>query len=101
MKPKVKPSVTLPSQLTSSSSMVKMVRFAATPSLVEDDLTSLLQICNTSMAHQNGGGGGGGASTGAGHWWSKPSEEPFKIQELNEDIYGDFMLRGLKIANQR
>ena len=100
MKPKVKPSVTLPSQLTSSSSssMVKMVRFAATPSLVEDDLTSLLQICHTSMAHEKGGGT---SARSAGHWWSKPSEEPFKIQELNEDIYGDFMLRGLKIANQR
>ena len=97
MKPKVKPSVTLPSQLTSSSSMVKMVRFAATPSLVEDDLTSLLQICHTSMAHEKSGT----SARSAGHWWSKPSEEPFKIQELNEDIYGDFMLRGLKIANQR
>ena len=50
------------------------------------------------MAHEKGGGT---SARSAGHWWSKPSEEPFKIQELNEDIYGDFMLRGLKIANQR
>ena len=58
---------------------------------------------NVNKQLQNGGGGGAGAGGGsAGHWWSKPStEEPFKIQELNEDIYGDFMLRGLKIANQR
>ena len=50
------------------------------------------------MAHEKSGGT---SARSAGHWWSKPSEEPFKIQELNEDIYGDFMLRGLKIANQR
>ena len=49
------------------------------------------------MAHEKSGT----SARSAGHWWSKPSEEPFKIQELNEDIYGDFMLRGLKIANQR
>ena len=56
--------------------------------LVEDDLTSLLQICNTSMAHQSG------------HWLIKSAnEEHATIPE--EDIYGDLMARGLKIGNQR
>ena len=101
MKPKLKPTVT-PSQLAAASSSssggggpsasanssMKMVRFAATPSLVEDDLHSLLQICNSSLAHHQQNG----------HWWAKSVQERSPTEE---DIYGELMHSGLKINNQR
>lgn len=66
---------------------MKVVRFAATPSLVNEDLTSLLEICNKSMVHQN--------------WpWQKKSHE-FVPEECAEEIYADLRKRGLKINNQR
>ena len=101
MKPKLKPTVT-PSQLVAASSStggaggpsasanssMKMVRFAATPSLVDDDLHSLLQICNSSLAHHQQNG----------HWWAKSIQERTPTEE---NIYGELKHRGLKINNQR
>ena len=75
MKPKVRPSVP----------DMKVVRFAATPSLVNEDLTSLLEICNKSMAHQ--------------HWAWKNYDPIFPSRD--EDIYADLRRRGLKVNNQR
>ena len=75
MKPKVRPSVP----------DMKVVRFAATPSLVNEDLTSLLEICNKSMAHQ--------------HWAWKNYDPIFPSRD--EDIYADLRRRGLKVKNQR
>ena len=86
MKPKVRPSnggggV---STNTNNNSEMKVVRFAATSSLVKEDLTSLLEICNKSMVHQN---------------WPWKKCEPYVPND--EEIYSDLRKRGLKIKNQR
>ena len=50
MKPKIKPAVT-PSQLAVASSSVKMVRFAATPSLgIVSNYTSILTIFDHNLS---------------------------------------------------
>lgn len=78
MKPKV-------SKLGSSETSMKIVRFAATPSLVDQDLTSLVEICNKSQFH-------------SGNWKAQKSA----IEECTEEnIYSELKLKGLKINNQR
>ena len=87
MKPKVRPSNGASSggnSSTNSGSETKVVRFAATSSLVKEDLTSLLEICNKSMVHQN---------------WPWKKCEPYVPND--EEIYTDLRKRGLKIKNQR
>ena len=94
MKPKVRPTNSgvsgesgksgQNSHTNSGTSEVKMVRFAATSSLVKEDLTSLLEICNKSMVHQN---------------WPWKKCEPYVPND--EEIYSDLRKRGLKIKNQR
>ena len=92
MKPKVRPTnsgggdsgKSGNSHNNSGNSEVKMVRFAATSSLVKEDLTSLLEICNKSMVHQN---------------WPWKKCEPYVPND--EEIYSDLRKRGLKIKNQR
>lgn len=92
MKPKVRPTNSGVSgdsgksgnSHNSGNSEVKMVRFAATSSLVKEDLTSLLEICNKSMVHQN---------------WPWKKCEPYVPND--EEIYSDLRKRGLKIKNQR
>ena len=86
MKPKVRPSNGGGGVSTNNnnSSEIKVVRFAATSSLVKEDLTSLLEICNKSMVHQN---------------WPWKKCEPYVPND--EEIYSDLRKRGLKIKNQR
>lgn len=82
-----------PKPSKSNEAAMKIVRFAATPSLVDQDLSSLLEICNKSVFH-------------SGNWNVPSSKSSRKKAEIvancaDENIYAELRQRGLKIQNQR
>lgn len=92
MKPKVRPT----SNANGDGQSMKVVRFAATPSLVNEDLTSLVEICHKSMVHQNWP-----ISCSEKQKKSDCKEQQPYVPPNDEEIYEDLRKRGLKIKNQR
>jgi hypothetical protein len=96
--PKVRPSTEAGAAVTSTTSALKVVRFAATPSLVDKDLNSLLEICvKSGTPHASSSQ----KPTLAASW---KKSEPILVKshaQLDEDLYKDLRERGLKIHNQR